>query len=245
MNFSDTTNRTGLIQDCEDLCTLGATGISGNATRLTSFTRWINEAMSNATGIILGSNERMQWDDTNFTDQPVATTNLVEDQEDYTVFAASPSSNQDWLSVERVEAKDSDGNWRKLVPFDKSELGMAFDEFHDVSGDPIYFDFNGSTVKIKPASDSSIDDALKVWFRRSPDYFTIADTTQKPGFATTLHPYLSIYASYKWGVVNNKENRETLKRDLLEYENRIATQYSYKRDKFEKTRLTRTKRNYR
>ena len=105
MQFSDTSTRQGLIQDCEDIAGLGAAGISGVAAKLQSFTRWINERYLEITGFIISCDGRWQWDDSNQTNSPVATTALVSDQRDYTVLAATPSSTSFTVPLVQVDVE--------------------------------------------------------------------------------------------------------------------------------------------
>ena len=55
MQFSDTTNKNGIIQQIEFRTNLGDTGISGDATLLKQFTGQINDAYMKAVGIIIAA----------------------------------------------------------------------------------------------------------------------------------------------------------------------------------------------
>ena len=104
MNYSDTTNKDGIIQTIEELCDLGDTYISGDSTRLKQFTARINRVSSLVWHIIHKATGNWQYDDNNNTDLPFATTNLVLGQRRYTL----PS---DALTIQRIEIKDENGNW--------------------------------------------------------------------------------------------------------------------------------------
>jgi hypothetical protein len=69
MQKSDTTNRyNGLIQRCEDLCGLGATGITSNASLYSQFIGWLNQW--NVTGASMAI---MAWDGADFDDKEYPT----------------------------------------------------------------------------------------------------------------------------------------------------------------------------
>ena len=86
--YSDVTNDSGLIQECEFLTNVGTTGISGNAQRLQDFTRLINSRYHQVVTMILHSQNSWDYDDINHTDFPILTTNLVANQPDYSLPAS-------------------------------------------------------------------------------------------------------------------------------------------------------------
>ena len=104
MEFSNTTNKNGIIQLAEDYTDLGDGYISGNSTMLKKFTAWANETGDDLWFAIWSSMGSWQWDDSNQTDLPQATTDLVSGQSRYTM----PTSA---LTIKRVEIKDENGSW--------------------------------------------------------------------------------------------------------------------------------------
>ena len=83
MVFNDTTNKSGIIQDCEFWLFSGNYGqISGSADLLNQFTALSNRALDSITNSILESDDRWEYDDTTYTDYPIATANLVNGQGD-------------------------------------------------------------------------------------------------------------------------------------------------------------------
>ena len=238
MQFSDTSTRQGLIQDCEDIAGLGAAGISGVAAKLQSFTRWINERYLEITGFIISCDGRWQWDDSNQTNSPVATTALVSGQRDYEVLSATPSSGQDWLEVEKVEIKDSNGDLYYLNPIDEKQTNASLEETYETSGTPVYYDFIGASIKLYPASDYASADGLKVHFKRAPLLFATSATTKIPGFASIFHKYLSLGASFDYCISNDMGRANNLKVLMAEIKADIKKFYS-KRSKFEKPTLSR------
>jgi len=83
---SDTTNRyNGLIQRCEDVCGLGATGITGNADLYSKFIGWLNQWHKTGASIAIMAWGGADFDDKAYTTaphehlpaQPTATTTLT------------------------------------------------------------------------------------------------------------------------------------------------------------------------
>ena len=238
MDFNNSSTENGLIQDITSI-----TGASTTQYTLKERTRDINNAYSRIAYLIIQSDGRMQWDDTNHTDQPISTDDLVDGQEDYNVFEAAPSALKDWLTIEQVEVKSDDDLWTKLRPFDKRDTSMAWAEYQKTDGQPYIYDFNGTSVLLKPNPNYDKTDGLKIYFQRSPSYFSSTDTDKRPGFASIFHSYLSLSASYRWARDKGLPNRDVLKRDITEMEVSIQKQYS-NRSKYEIPVLNRAKQSF-
>jgi len=231
MTFSEGTNNTGIVQDV-----LFRTNTNVNEFPLKDITRFVNEGYNRVAFAILQADGRMNWDDPNHTDQPIAVADLVSSQQDYAVFSSAPSALQDWLMIERVECKDASGQWQVLQPIDRKEIPTAVDEWNDVPQQPTMYDFNGSQVLLYPAPNYASTGGLKIYFNRAPSYFASTDTTKRPGFATIFHPFLSIYASNQWNIT--KKNDFSLQPILDKIELEIGTFYA-KRDKVETPKISR------
>lgn len=245
MQFSDTTTRQGLIQSCEDYCGFAPAGISGDSTKLQTFTRLINEGYKKVASIIFKCDGRWQWDDTNQTDDSTSDGNLSTGVSKYDILLASPAVNQDWLEVERVEILDSDDNSKKLRPINRTDIGCSLDEFMDVASTPEYFDWTGSQIRFFPAPDYDKTDGFTIYFKRAPLLFATTDTTKRPGINSLYHNYLALYASMMYCKHNDMNNRVAqLEKDLALMEVDIKEHYG-KRDKYEKKQIKRLRKSYR
>lgn len=169
--------------------------ISDNASRLYQFTRLLNEGLNEVTSLILKSDGRWQFDDSNNTDLPIGTTDLVttagSEQQDYS-FAVTH------LKILGVEILDSDGNWRTLTPIDQVDLmDNSVTDFLKTPGLPLYYDKLGASVFLYPkplASTVTETAGLKVRFQRPPSYFVYTDTTKVPGFNSLYHGLVALIA---------------------------------------------------
>ena len=190
-------------------------------------TRRANAALEELVGEIINADGTFQYDDTNHTTLPRGTGNLVEGQQAYS-FAA------EYLQITMIEVKDKDGNWYKLKPLDQDELGdRSPDEYFGVtSGSPNtggveYFDQIADSVLLYPAPTSThntLTSGIRIWFKRTVDLFTTADTTQEPGLPSTHHvliaymvalPYNEIYHPER--VVSQFKKIEQMKKTLLSH----------------------------
>ena len=240
MIFSDTTHLLGIIQQIEKLTGLGDGVITG--TYLKQFTGDVNNAYSRVANIILRADGRMQWDDPNHTDAPVAQADLVDTQKKYEVFEALPTALQDWLQVEAVEILDNDDNGVKLKPMDLQDIEGAESEFRDNNGTPEFFDFDGAEVKLYPSPDYNKTKGLTIFFKRSPSYFVSTDTTKVPGFATLYHELLPLWASYWFGVSKGLGYVNQVRGEITVLEKELKNFYT-RRPKYEQIALTPTKIN--
>lgn len=198
MQFDDSSTLQGLKQDIDFLCGTNDTAYTEND-KVRNINRWAYRVVT----WIYRASGTWQFDDSNKTDFPIATTTLVASQQDYEL----PS---DLLKIERVEVLDSDGNYRKLKAIDQSQIDQALTEFKESDGLPQYYDLVGNSLFLYPApaaADVTTSAGLKIHFLREIDVFTGSDTTQEPGFAEPFHRLLSLGAAYDWLVANGTQQR--------------------------------------
>lgn len=169
----------------------------------------VNNYLDRVAGYAIGADRRFQWDDTNHTNLPIGTTNLVADQTDYSFL--TDGQNNRILTLTRIDVQDADGNWRQLRPIDQFDVDGALDEFYPDAGLPIYYDkINDNVVRLYPKPIASVTAGLKFYFQRTPSYFTASDTTKEPGVAATLHRGFVISAAYDGALTLGLPNVQPL-----------------------------------
>ncbi len=229
MKFSDTTTNLGIIQACEDYCGLGLTGISGDANKLLEFTRYANRTSRKIWHWIFQAQGVWQYDDSNESDQPEGTANLVSGTQIYDL----PTGT---LTVRRVELKNEAGKWSILNQIAEGEIHTAIPEYTEDDGTPWEYRLIGDEIQLFPAPDYSSTGGLKVYFDRSSTDFVGTDTTKTPGFATPYHDLVGIGASIEWLKAKRPDTRtlQELKLDWQRGEQEITDFYS-QRNKTYKT----------
>jgi len=250
MVFSDTINDSGIVEDIDFILGTDATRFP-----LKDKARLANMAQDSALSLILGSDGRWQFDDTNNTDFPIATTDLVSGQQDY-------GFTTDMLVVTRIEAKDANGKWVGLTPIDQNDLnqgsygyqsntvnGISTDRqsltaFMDTNGNPIYYDKIANSIFLYPAPNYNSTDGLKVYFQRKMDDFVAADTTKVPGFASHLHRYVSYFAARDYAAKKGMSMLGFLENKVKEWGQAIVEHYGY-RPKDESVKIKPNVENYR
>jgi len=177
------------------------------------------------------------FDDSNQTTLPIATTTLVDSQADY----ALPSTAR---KIERVEVKDINGNYHLVLPIDKSQItDEAMTEFEETNGIPEYYDIVGNSLYLYPAPDTDLTattSALKLYASRDIIGFstTINSTTNavSPGFNSNFHRICSLGASYDWCVSKGLAKAQNLRAELGQLESEIKEFYGSRHRDF-KTRF--------
>lgn len=163
-----------------------------------------NNAMERETAIIRNSEGRWQWDDSNDTDFPFATTSLVINQQDY-------SLDPTHYRIERVELKDEAGSWKKLIPIDQADIyNQSLTGFLSSIAIPSYYDKVGNSLFLYPIPSYSQAASLKVFYERGPSYFLSTDTTKTPGFNPLFHKIIPYWIAYDYAVINDLPITKTL-----------------------------------
>jgi hypothetical protein len=216
MQFSNTTTLDGLIQECERITLLGTGGISGDTNQLKNFTARINQALDRFFTVALTYDSTWQFDDTNYTDLPIGTGNLVSGQQDYS-FAS------DVLTVEKVMIKDSSGSWHDLdrTDYGNSDSGDLWRLTTGNSGTPTRYDKFANSILLDPIPNYSSTGGLKVIFKRNASKFVSGDTTKEPGIPSIFHPYLARVASLPFLLENNMDSAGSVNNLIMADEERI------------------------
>jgi hypothetical protein len=252
MKFNDAAGGQGLVQDAYFKVGLDAT-TGAVSYPIADLVRNANIGLDNAVALIISSDGRWQFDDSNYTDFPIATTDLVQNQQDYEFDAK-------WLDIVRIEIQDSLGNWHLLEPFDPEDLKrgitrssyekylipgqLSLTDYLKTPGQPILYDKTANSVFLYPKPNYAQAASLKVYFQRKMQYFTTADTTAEPGFMSNLHEYISICMAYAYAALKQLPQLAQLLADKQKYEGipergiigKIQTSYA-RRSKDEVSRM--------
>lgn len=215
MQFSDTTNRTGIIELIEDLT--GTQSASTSSYTLATKTRDVNNTFSHFNMIAQRSAGGWEADDTNQTDYPIITTNLVANQQDYS-FTVDQQGNQ-ILDIYRVELANSSGIFSQLVPLDEVDMdGVSLTEFMKTPGAPMFYRKTANGIFLYAPTNYNYTNGLKIYYARTPTYFTTSDTTKKPGIPDMFHEYLALRPAYFYALAKGLPQATALGNQVLEFE---------------------------
>lgn len=215
MVFSDTTTKTGIVQDVYF-------GVNANSASypIEDVTRNVNLGLDKASAIILRSDNRWQFDDTNATTLPIAVTDLVNNQQDY-------EFDSSFLEVLKVMIADPTGNFHEVYNIDIHDQGVVgyLENQSSNTGQPRRYDVIGNSILLDSRPNYAYTGGMKVYFKRKATYFVYTDTIKVAGIAPQFHKYLSLVAQYEYSFAKGLEKTEQIKREMLEMERKIADFY--------------------
>lgn len=231
--FSDTANKDGLIQLIESNLGFNDGDISGNTTRLAKFTGEINLALDEVFSIIFNIDGTWQFDDSNHTDYPILTANIVSGQRDYT-FTSDQSGNV-ILGIHKVMVADESGTFRTINPVDQQS--PSYDQYQDglsTSGLPNTYDKTANGIFLNPIPNYNETNGLKIFVDREASYFATTDTTKTPGFSGLFHEYLVLKPAYTYARTNRLPQMADLKIDMLMMRQAIEKYYGKRENDVER-----------
>lgn len=193
MQFNNTTEKNGIIQYCESLAKLGDGGITNDTVLFKQITSYINQAYKKVAMALLRVDRRWKFDDTNFTDFPIASIDLVSGQRDYTLPASTSGGNASTLwKLNMVRIMKPDGVYEKIEPL------LDGEEEDITSGFPTRYKVIGNSIRLSPiplTGSVTLTAGLEITFQRSIIEFTTASTTTQPAFFDSYHDLLAYDAS--------------------------------------------------
>ncbi len=227
MVFNDTVTNQGICQEIDFLVNTDSTKFP-----IEDKTRIINRWYEKTVGKILEADGRWQFDDTNYTTLPIATTDLNSGQQDYS-FAVR------FLRLTRMEVKDTNGVWRWLQPLDQNDVRRrSITELGNQQGVPQWYDKLADSTFLYPRPNYTQVGGLKAYYQRMAELFVSSDTTKEPGFASIFHRLLAIGPALEYAIANNLNPNKivSLRGELQTMENDMKEFYS-KKSKDEQTSL--------
>ena len=238
MQFYDATNLRAISQEIDRLCDTTDTSYPR-----AQKTARVNDALETVVGWIITADGTWQFDDENFTTLPLARYTLTSGQHSY-------AFNDKFLAVEEMQILPASGGlFRQLKPIDSDDLGgVSFEEYFGItvsgstftapSGLPEYYDKQANNIKFDKAPTATyvtLDNGLRVRFKRTGSLFTVATDTAAdatvPGFASPFHvilawmgarPYVATYHPNRVAMLDKWIGDTTptptgMKKDILKF----------------------------
>lgn len=233
LTFNDTSGGKGIIQTIEKYCGFNDGDVSGNPTLLKDFTADVNIAKDRALSLILKASGTWHFDDSNQTDYPMMTANIVSGQRDYS-FTVDQSNNL-VLDIFRVMVADSTGIYREIYPIDQFtptnhagnvEDTSTFIDNQNASGVPTRYSKVANGIFLDVIPNYSFTNGLKVFMDRETTYYTTSDTTKKSGFAGIFDEYLALRPSAMYATRKQLANGKDLWTLTTNMERSIQDYYS-------------------
>lgn len=231
------TDYKGIVQVYEREIGANRGDVSGDSDRLKEFTADVNLAMDDFVEMAIKSSGTFQFDDTNQTDYPIMTTNIVSGQRGYS-FTSDENGNL-VLDIFRVVVADSSGTFHDLDPIDVESATDAsgFWDGRNTAGSPSGYDKTGNTIFLNPIPNYNYANGLKVYINREASYFTSEDTTRKPGVPGIFHKYFALRPAQDYARRNSLANQNKIQEEVLRMEQDIKDYFTL-RPKDERPRFT-------
>jgi len=190
-------------------------------TLLKQMTGRVNRAFDTIMPLILSYSDHIRWDDTNHSDRPFGTIDIVSGQHDYTITGDDNSLDILNLTGVRILTGASETEYK-----DVSRMLVSDPQVKDAlvpnpssTGIPTHFVEQGNSIFFNPVFNYSATAGIQLFFERQQSYFTSTDTTKEPGIPLIFHELLALHPALDWISVNRPEDSNTIAR----IERRIAS----------------------
>jgi hypothetical protein len=217
MTFSDTTNKNGILQLCEQTL-FGDNGfgkITDNSNLKIIFTNNVNQALDWYATLAIKYDSIWNFDDNNYTTYQEGFTDLVSGQQDYPLSIA-------FLDLETLEIRNSDNTeWILLKRTSDEEIkamGQAPSEYLSTTGIPTHYKMKGNSIILLPTPNYSGTEFLKATIHRPFNYFTSTDTTATVGIPSTMNRTITDFTSWLYARDRSMQISVDLEKRVLKYE---------------------------
>ncbi|MDQ3816318.1 MAG: hypothetical protein M3362_01340 [Acidobacteriota bacterium] len=231
MLLSETTNLQGLAQEFGRFTGIGAANVTG--TVYTEYVARANAWLDRAVGVILAADNRWQWDDTNYSDAPTGTINIISGTDTYDL-----PTTWNLLRLERFEILNSAGVATLLSPIDQADIAEGYTTYQGTAGSPLEIDVRGNKLTLKPAPNYTLSGGLRVYYQRRPYYFAAdgTDDNKEPGIPSIAHRLLSYGPAYDYAIEKTLPNASLLREEIGLMEGRLE-EFIGERSRYEKPQL--------
>ena len=218
MQLNDTTNDTGIIQDCY----FYLNGITTTQYSSKDVKRNINNWYRKSMAWVLAS-----MDDWDFSDTS-ATADLVADQQNYTFKTSGDFNITDVIKIHRVEVSYDGTNWYRCRKFTQDDYLRAITETSNVGDDfdstAPFYDLKTDSLDLYPIPQSNGTNQLKLFYKQ--DLTDLSADGDVPIISPEFHRILSIGAAYDWAVSRNLPEANPLRQEIEQLKQELKNHYS-------------------
>lgn len=230
IQFNDTTNYRGLVQEYEKECGFNYGDVSGDSDLLKEFTSQTNIALDDFTELAIKSTGTWQWDDssqyetdgTTERDYPIIKRNIVSGIRDYP-FIDDENGNL-ILDIYKVMVADPSGVYREMKMVDQmrpnSSLNpvTSFVDGQNTTGTPSKVDLTANGIILDLVPNYNYTNGIKLFINREGSYFNTTDTTKKAGIPGIFHKYLYLKPALNYARRNDLKNFSKIEAAVIELE---------------------------
>ena len=199
------------------------------------FFRSANSRLRDLAFILWKNSSDWEFDDSNYTDFPIATCDLVASQQDYAIPTTA-------LSIERVEVMNNDGDYVPIRQIDKTDnKSRPHLEKYKEEGFPEEYDLIGNSILLFPTPGTSYittTAGLRVYFSRDINEFAITDTATEPGVPKMFHPGIGYGVAQEFAFAKGmgEQTQQHLRYGVRKYET-MLNEFISRRNKDRKVKI--------
>ena len=229
IEYSDVTNKDGLLQFIEFTLGFPDGYITDNATRKAQWTAILNVCLDRTLHTLYSADGKFQFDDANHSKNPFITFELTINQRNYNL--TNDEQGNLILDIHALYARQSTTSpYYLLNPVDYQSIGDdVFTDGLTHTGWPTSYDKTGNLIKLDLTPGATVENGLKALINREGSYFATSDTIKEAGFAGLYHEILILEACYRYARANSlvvkndlKVDIKDMKAELIEYQSRRA-----------------------
>lgn len=217
LQYSDVTNKKGLVQFYEKEIGLTYGDVSGNSDLLAEFTARVNKALDDYLLIWIKNAGTWQADDLNFTDFQIISANLVSGQQDYS-FVSDGNSNR-IIDVSKVLVLQSSTatKYIEIYPIDELNTEASNILINTNQGVPFQYGKLAGSVLLDLIPNYNATNGIKMMVNREGSYVTTIDTTKIIG-VPVYHEYFYKKPAWEYAKINSLSNVASLEKDVVDLE---------------------------
>lgn len=175
----------------------------------------------------------LEYDDTNYTDLPSSTFNLVASTAPYKI-TVDANSNE-IITIHKVQVLDGSSAWvdvprKRVGEGDQSVLIDA-----TTASVPSFYYEMGASIVLSPIPSTSRTNGVKIWYDRAPSLFTVGGSIT-PGVPSPYHKLIADKAALNFAIIKGKNSAANIK-TLVELGEQRLDQYEAHRRKDEVRRM--------
>lgn len=199
MQFSDSSNKLGLIEDITFLLS----GVDTTSYPTADRTRNINERYRHVLANIFEVYGGWVFQDDNLSTTPYADQTLTSGTAVYAIPTGA-------LTINMVQLKNSGGTYdRPLTPISLDQFRLlGAENANSSTGSPRYYMLYEDSIRLLPTPNYTVaSTGIRVFFEQGISAFAASDTTKTPGFASIFHRALSIGAAIDYAIAKGKQSQ--------------------------------------
>jgi hypothetical protein len=190
----------------------------------------INSWYQRIVNVILRSQDDWEFDDSNKTDYPILTGDLVANQQSYVLPAGC-------LRIQRLELSyDGSITFYKAEPIDVSMISKGTQPAQILQWANVnrpYYDIRYSSIFLYPIPTVTTTGStgMKIWINRNITEFTSSDLstgTASPGFDPNFHMLLAYGVAHDRAIAKSLANADRIDKELDKLMSELSTYYGNK-----------------